>query len=153
LGYQGDPIKDWLAVRSIVATSTCKYIQQAAFDSRYLRLLHKRASLNSILGELWRTNSSYKGAIDAVKNALLQEHFSMSTKTWTGIHVMTMHKAKGKEFDEVIIYEGRYQGKILREGYDKKEYNQSRLKLRVAATRAMKKVTILTPAGDVCELL
>jgi DNA helicase II / ATP-dependent DNA helicase PcrA len=153
IGFQGDPITDWLAIRNTIYTSTCNYIKQAALDSRYLRLLHKRANLNSTLGELWRTNGSYKGAINAVKAALLQEYFSMSTKVWTGIHVMTMHKAKGKEFDEVIIYEGRYQGKILRDGCDKKEHDQARLKLRVAATRAMKKVTILTPEGDVCGLL
>jgi DNA helicase-2/ATP-dependent DNA helicase PcrA len=38
---------------------------------------------------------------------LLQEHFVAAQKEWRGLHVMTIHKAKGKEFDEVVIYEPR----------------------------------------------
>lgn len=39
----------------------------------------------------------------------MQEHFAAGQKDWRGIHLMTIHKSKGKEFDEVIIYDGLFQ--------------------------------------------
>ena len=120
---------------------------------KYLRLLHKGSTLRSNLGNLWRNNGSYSGAVDVVKNALLQEHFSLSLRVQKGIHVMTIHKAKGKEFDEVIIYEGLYKGRIVYDVNDKKKVDQARLNLRVAVTRARSRTTILTPANNVCCLL
>ena len=66
---------------------------------------------------------------------------------------MTMHKAKGKEFDEVIIYEGYYQGKIIRNNASNRDLNQARLNLRVSVTRAIKRAMILTPTNDVCKFL
>ena len=153
INYSGNPGNDWIIVRDILLNSECDDIKQVALDSFYLRLLHKGATLNSSLANLWKDKYNYLGAKSAVREALLQEHFAASTKVWTGVHVMTMHKAKGKEFDEVIIYEGLYQGKILRRDADKKETDQSRLKLRVAVTRAIKRVTILTPKNDICPFL
>jgi DNA helicase-2/ATP-dependent DNA helicase PcrA len=151
--FSGDPAEDWLAIRRILLNTTCEEIKRIAVDALYLRLLHKGALLRSHLGGLWRDNGNYNGASDAVKNALLQEHFAASTKVWSGIHIMTIHKAKGKEFDEVIIYEGYYQGKIVRNDATKNEIEQSRYALRVAVTRAIKRATILTPSGDICRFL
>jgi DNA helicase-2/ATP-dependent DNA helicase PcrA len=151
--FSGDPADDWIAVRKSLFNTICDEIKQVAIDAQYLRLLHKGALLRSSLGELWRTNGNYFGASDAVRNALLQEHFAASTKVWTGIHVMTIHKAKGKEFDEVIIYEGYYQGKIVRDDANKNEIEQSRFALRVAVTRAIKRTTILTPIDGMCRFL
>ncbi len=153
IDYTGNPADDWIAIRNILFNSECEFIKQVAIDAKYLRLLHKGALLRSSLGNLWRNNGNYSGAAGAVRNALLQEHFSASTKIWTGIHVMTIHKSKNKEFDEVIIYEGYYQGKIVRNDADRKEVDQSRLKLRVAVTRAMKRATILSPSNDMCRFL
>ncbi|MBN0273883.1 ATP-dependent helicase, partial [Pseudomonas aeruginosa] len=59
-----------------------------------------------------------------------------------------IHKAKGKEFDEVLIYEGRYAGRIVPANADTSRQSQALLALRVAVTRAMKRATILTPSGD-----
>lgn len=149
IDFSGDPNHDWIIVRNILFNTDCKEIKEIAIDAQYLRLLHRGALLRSSLCELWRNNGNYSGASDAVRNALLQEHFSASTKVWTGVNVMTFHKAKGKEFDEVIIYEGHYQGKIARE----KDIEQSRLALRVAVTRAIRRATILTPSNDICKFL
>ncbi len=154
LHFSGDPSQDWLTVRHLLSSSTAETIQKVSEDAKYLRLLHKGALLSSRLSELWRKNGNYSGAVSLVQDALLQEHFSASTKEWTGIHVMTIHKSKGKEFDEIIVYEGAYQkGRIIRGNATPKEIAQSRLTLRVAVTRARKHSTILTPKHDVCGFL
>ena len=88
--------------------------------------------------------------MDAVSSALTQEHFSMSTKKWNGVNVMTIHKSKGKEFDVVIVYEGRYIGRIVSRP---DRIDQARLNLRVAVTRAKKCALILTPEEDPCPLV
>jgi DNA helicase-2/ATP-dependent DNA helicase PcrA len=147
----GDSGEDWLVVRRELESATSDVLQKVAEDAKYLRLLHRGAALRSRLSEVWRTTGGYFGAASAVRNALLQEHFSASTKVWRGIHVMTVHKSKAKEFDEVIIYEGSHQGRIVRPGASEIDVAQARLALRVAVTRAMKHVTILTPKHDVCR--
>jgi DNA helicase II / ATP-dependent DNA helicase PcrA len=149
----GDPGEDWLLVRRQLQTAAAEVLQQVAEDAKYLRLLHRGALLRSRLSELWRTTGCYHGAVAAVREALLQEHFSASTKVWQGVHVMTIHKSKGKEFDEVIIYEGSHQGRIVRMNASDKDIAQARLALRVAVTRAMKHATILSPRHDVCRFL
>ena len=153
LKLSGDPWEDWLAILRLLAGSNSEVVRQVAEDAKYLRLLRKGGVLRSRLGEIWRTITGYHGAASVVRDALLQEHFSTSTKEWRGVHVMTIHKSKGKEFDEVIVYEDRYQGRIVRANASEREIAQAQLVLRVAVTRAMKRATILTPQKDVCRFL
>ena len=148
--FSGNIIVDWKHIVEIVNVSSSPYLKNLVYDVRYLRLLQKGSQLHSSLGSLWKNNSSYAGAVDAVSTALTQEHFSMSTKKWNGINVMTIHKAKGKEFDVVIVYEGRYQSRIVSRP---DRIDQARLNLRVAVTRAKKCALILTPEEDPCPLL
>jgi DNA helicase-2/ATP-dependent DNA helicase PcrA len=77
-------------------------------DSKYLRRLNKGALLGERLAEIWRQNQNYTNAKEAIKDALLEEHFSMSNRSYHGIFFMTLRKSKGKEFDEVIIWEDKY---------------------------------------------
>jgi ATP-dependent DNA helicase UvrD/PcrA len=149
----GDPSEDWLAVRQLLNDAVAESLQQVAEDSKYLRLLHRGTLLRSRLSGIWRATGGYVGAADAVRDALLQEHFSTSIQVGRGIHVMTIHKSKGKEFEEVVIYEGSHQGRLVRIAASENEVAQSRLALRVAATRAKKHTTILTPKHDVCRFL
>ncbi len=153
LELSGDPGEDWLAIRRLLEGATAVELAQVAADAEYLRLFHKGAMLRSRLSEIWRTEGSYFGAEEAVRDALLQEHFSASTRTWAGIHVMTIHKSKGKEFDEIFVCEGRFQGRIVSTNATENDIAQARLALRVAATRARERVTILTPKDKKCPFL
>lgn len=149
----GNPENDWLSVRQLCADSPIEHIQQIAEDAKYLRLLHRGAILRARLGELWRANAGYPGVAMAVHDALLQEHFSASTRKWQGLNLMTIHKSKGKQFDEVVVYEGVYQGRLIRPNATVNEIAQARLSLRVAVTRATTRTTILTPQSDPCAFL
>jgi DNA helicase-2/ATP-dependent DNA helicase PcrA len=147
LELSGDPAADWIAVRKLLDASACAEIKQIAADSRFVRLLGKGTLLRGRLGEVWRNTQSYTGAEGLVRNALLQEHFQAATKEWKGIHLMTMHKSKGKEFTEVLIYEGLMKGRYLTDNASAERERQARLTMRVAVTRAMQRATILTPKG------
>lgn len=149
----GDPGDDWLTVRQLLTDSGAVEFQQVAEDARYLRLLHRGAALRSRLGEIWRQRASYLGAPTEVETALLQEHFSAATKDWRGLHVMTIHKSKGKEFSEVVAYEGVHNARFKPAKATDREIAQARLALRVAVTRAMNHASVLTPKSDPSPLL
>lgn len=151
--FTGDAGEDWQIVRALFAASTVPVLARVAEDAKFLRLLHRGSALRTALSDLWKQHGGYGGADTAVRAALLQEHFSAALKEWRGVHLMTIHKAKGKEFDEVVVYEGRHSGRIVPDDADAKRVEQSRLALRVAVTRAMRRATIVTPASARCRFV
>lgn len=56
---------------------------------------------------------------------------------------MTIHKAKGKEFDGVLLVEGQFRGTFFRDDDTKAERAAARRLLRVGITRARHKVVIV----------
>lgn len=75
---------------------------RVAEDARFLRLLHRGSALRTALSEMWRTHGHYAGVEAALDNALLQEHFVAAQKEWRGLHLMTIHKAKGRIFCDML---------------------------------------------------
>lgn len=149
----GSPEEDWAMIQKLIATSAAPQVARVAEDARFLRLLNRGSVLRNALTEMWRTRGDYVGAEAALSEALLQEHFVTAQKEWRGLHLMTIHKAKGKEFDEVVVYEGTYSGRILAANANARRIAQSRLALRVAVTRAIRRATIVTPLRDGCPFL
>jgi DNA helicase-2/ATP-dependent DNA helicase PcrA len=142
LTLTGDPDIDWIAVRKFLDVADCK-----------------RESLS----QNWRNTGRYSDALEIVRQAFIQEHFSTNTKPESGVVVMNMHKAKGKQFDEVIIFEGwpriakrkimANPDRIVRGNMRDNVNDQARQNFRVSITRAKRRTTILTPIGDPCILL
>jgi len=153
LTMTGDPMKDWIQIRDLISAARHEALRAVADHGRYVRLLRRGTQLREGLTEQWKVHHSYKGAREIVSAALTQEHFTASTRTWKGVNLMTMHKSKGKEFDEVIIFEGYRNGRLLRDYASANDEAQARNTLRVAVTRARLRTMILTPSGNSCPML
>ncbi len=159
----GDPEKDWVSVRKALDSGPCTRLKSMAIEVRNIRLLERRTQLRQELSQNWRDFGGYKDALVITQQAFVREHFLTQSKPEEGVIVMNMHKAKGKQFDEVIIFEGwpKYSKKeivanpdcIVRGNDHKNTDCQSRQLMRMSITRSKKTTTILTPDKDPCVLL
>jgi DNA helicase II / ATP-dependent DNA helicase PcrA len=159
----GDPDKDWRAMRHVLENGACRRLNEVAEEVRNIRVLERGTQLRQALSQDWRDNGGYLNALSITQQAFMQEHFSTSNKPEMGVVVMNMHKAKGKQFDEVIIFEGwpiKRKGqppynadRIVRFNSRTQINDQARQSFRVSVTRAKRQTTILTPRGDPCVLL
>jgi DNA helicase-2/ATP-dependent DNA helicase PcrA len=106
LAFKGDPDADWFAVRDILEKGACPRLRDIAEEVRNIRLLERGAVLRQELSQDWRTHGAYRNALSITRQAFVREHFATANRPERGLIVMNMHKAKGKQFDEVIIFEG-----------------------------------------------
>ncbi len=163
LTLSGDPDKDWIAVRRTLREGACGRLREIAQQVRNVRLLERGTVLRQGLSQNWRDHGVYQDALEIIQQAFLQEHFATNAKPESGVVVMNMHKAKGKQFDEVIVFEGwprvakreivANPDRIVQSNLRSNADEETRQNFRVAVTRAKQKTLILTPHGDPCVLL
>jgi DNA helicase-2/ATP-dependent DNA helicase PcrA len=163
LSLTGIPDEDWHSMRRILQEGACVRLQEIAEEVRNVQVLGRGTYLRQALTQDWRDHGEYRNALAITRQAFMQEHFSTTAKPETGVVVMNMHKAKGKQFDEVIIFEGwptKVKGapphnpdRIVRFNSNDQVNDQARQTFRVSVTRAKRRTTILTPQGDPCVLL
>lgn len=148
----GYVLGDYLAVVSMLAASDTTEIKQMAGYVRMLNFITRGSEIETLLADIWRENGSYFGAADTLRNAVLQYQLTSSKRGNRDLIVMTIHRAKGREFDEVITYEERYEP-FLRLNATPRDLESARYALNVAVTRAKKRATIITPSNAPSPLL
>jgi DNA helicase-2/ATP-dependent DNA helicase PcrA len=151
LALSGDPFSDWLSIRNLMTGNARIEIQAVATEARHMRLLRRGTQIETRLAEAWRVHGSYLSARELLRAALVEDQFAASSRIQQGVIVMTIHKAKGKEFDEVVVFEDLYNRYLRNHGADSER--SARFNLHVAATRARSAVAIMTPSMDPCRLL
>lgn len=163
LSFSGSPEEDWRLVASIIQASDCERLKMLADDARNIRLLQRGEQIRLDMASDWRNFGSYMNALTLVREAFVQQHFANKSKIEAGVLLMNMHKAKGKQFDETIIFESwpvivkgkvvANNGRIVRFNDIANVDDQNTQNFRVSITRSITKTTILTPSNDPCILL
>jgi DNA helicase-2/ATP-dependent DNA helicase PcrA len=155
----GNPPADWLLVKAILKRNQEPSLSAVATNLDFLIAFNRGRRISGNLSEVWSSHSSYRNAREALDAALAEDQILSGIEDLTGIHVMTIHRSKGKQFDGVIILrEGQRTGaKIWSSSFvwrgDHTPYYRSRRILRVGITRATKHVLILDPVFPKCPLL
>lgn len=158
LAFTGVPQKDWLMVRDLIRGNPNSTIQELARDLDYLIAFNRGKRISALLSEIWMNNGAYLGAREALQTAILEDNILAGTEDLTGIHVMTIHRSKGKQFDGIVIFgypipvaRGWMSSLLWRD--DPFPYHRSRKILRVGLTRAISHVLILHPPYPKCPIL
>lgn len=139
----GEPVADWKAARWVLHDIPA--LNELFREARLVRLFRATDSLASGLAERWLALSSYAGASELVKRTLEQERLVAAERDPQGCILMNMHKAKGKEFDGVVLVEGAFKSSFFDERNEQPPFERSRRLLRVGLTRARTLVAIVRP--------
>lgn len=138
----GRSVTDWNTARTGLKGSS--ELDELARKVRLVRLLNATSAVAWALSDTWNGTAGYTGAVDSVRTALATEVVDVQQPDQAPVHVMTMHKSKGKEFDAVVIIEGHHMP-LLDPVQGSKAQQADRRLLRVAITRARHRVVILRP--------
>lgn len=148
----GDPRKDWLKIRRLLRISGVAELKATDNAVQYLMAFNRGKRISEGLSQNWRENGEYRNARQILNKALSEIQLFSDDTDIRGVHVMTLHKAKGKEFDGVIIFDESRISPLLY-GNEKSPYIRCRKLLRVGITRAKSNVIVLTDAFNPTALL
>lgn len=144
----GDPKKDWFNIQNLLTNYSSDLLLDIYKKSKYLRLL-TTSSIYYDLCKIWSDTNTYTGAKKLMKNMIAKEHFSLSNYKWSGIHLMNIHKSKGKEFTETIIFENYKTNRFINDNATETQKQQSKNAMLVAITRSQNNTFIMTPRENI----
>lgn len=151
-GLSGNPEKDWLKVKDLLLSSTSNAIKGIGKNAEYLMAFNRGKRISNGLTRRWQETGSYYDARSVLDAAITETQIISENKNQHGINVMTIHKAKGKEFDAVIIFHNLHSSPfILRD--DKSPFRRSRKLLFVGITRARHHTMILSDVSQKCPII
>lgn len=142
----GIPEVDWAHAQNIIAE--IPKLSDVFNNARFVRLFRGKDEIGSALAKRWLDSGGYGQAAETVRRTLEACQLVSANTEPNGIILMTMHKAKGKEFDGVVIIEGQYKGTFFGYPREAEPHSATRRLLRVGITRARYKVCIIRPYGS-----
>lgn len=150
--FTGDPKRDWLEARHILRNAGAKPLQAIAEDAEQLVAFQRGRRISAALTDLWQTQGAYLNARAALDAAVAEDQLLSGGNELRGIHVMTIHKSKGKEFDAAVIFDDPNSSPLL---FTQEEppYSRCRKLVRVGITRARHHVLMLCDAYTPTVLL
>lgn len=140
--FAGHPKRDWLDARSILSNAGANPLKHIAGDAEQLVAFQRGRKISAALTELWQSQGSYRGARGAFDAAIAEDQLLSGASDLRGIHVMTIHKSKGKEFDAAIIFDDPNSSPLLFT-QEPAPYPRCRRLTRVGITRARHHVMML----------
>jgi DNA helicase II / ATP-dependent DNA helicase PcrA len=157
-GFTGDPATDWLFVKHVLRATGQAELLRVAAQLDFLVAFRRGHRISAGLSEEWLRDGAYTNARQALDQALAQEQILDGVEAPAGLQVMNFHKAKGKQFDGVIIVrEVRRTADKAESSFvwrdDEPPYEKSRKVLRVGITRARIHTLILDPMWPRCPIL
>jgi len=141
----GNPQSDWIAARDILAG--VNDLAGVLTHARFTRLFGATDEIGGRLAHQWNDTGTYANAGNIVRRAIDAGRVMSEAQEPRGCLVMNIHKSKGKEFDGVVLVEGRYAGVFFNPKWEKEPFEATRRLLRVGITRARQVVFIVRPAG------
>jgi DNA helicase-2/ATP-dependent DNA helicase PcrA len=150
--HSGDPSRDWLTIKSDMRQVGETCFSEIASSLDYLDAFARGRGVRDSLSKLWMQNSAYVGAREELDSALGNEQLFSSGEELRGIHVMNMHKSKGKQFDGVVLYRQQHHSPFVWRGEAPPRAVSRRL-LHMAITRARTHVLILDEAFSECPII
>lgn len=156
--FSGDPAEDWLTVKNALRATNQVELTHMAAQLDFLVAFRRGHRISASLAVEWMRDGAYTHARAALDQALAQEQILDGVEPSSGLQVMTFHKAKGKQFDGVIIIrEARRTSTNVESSFvwrgDVAPFPKSRRILRVGITRAKVHTLILDPHWPVCPIL
>lgn len=156
--FTGDPAEDWLTIKHALRATEQDELARVANQLDYLVAFRRGHRISTGLAAEWLRDGAYTNARVALDQALAQEQILDGVEAPTGLQVMNFHKAKGKQFDGVIIVR---EARRTKTGVDSSfvwrgddlPYPKSRRVLRVGITRARAHTLLLDPLWPTCPLL
>jgi len=156
--FSGNPAADWTSVKRALRDTGHKDLVRAAQQVDYLVAFQRGDRISAALADEWLRAGTYTNARDALDIALAQEQILDSVDVAAGLHVMNVHKAKGKQFDGVILVrQARFSGPKPESSFvwrgDAPPFAKSRRIVRVGASRARDHLVLLDPMWPDCPIL
>lgn len=150
--FSGEPKRDWIEARRILREAGANPLASIAKDAEQLVAFQRGQRIANSLADLWQTQGNYRSARTALDAALAEDQLLSGGNDLHGIHVMTVHKSKGKEFDAVVIFDDPNSSPLMF-CHEDAPHPRCRKLLRVGITRARHHVLILSDMYRPSDLL
>ncbi|MGH7182647.1 MAG: ATP-dependent helicase, partial [Nitrospiraceae bacterium] len=150
--YTGNSNRDWQTVKQDLQETGEASFAEVASSLSYLDAFTRSKRIRASLSDIWMQHGSYIGARLALHSGLAQEQMIQAGEELQGIHVMNMHKCKGKQFEAIVLYRQQFHSPFVWHA-EAAPHTRSRRLLHMTITRASTHVLILDEASSSCPIL